>query len=100
MRRVAIRLFRLALCVVLTAIFAAVANAQFKASIQGTVTDNAGSIVPNVTVTLTNTETGQTQQTVATDDGFYRFPGLAPGLYTVSAEMEGFKKKTIEARQS
>ena len=97
MRRAAIRVFRLALCVVLTAIFAVVANAQFKASIQGTVTDNAGSIVPNVTVTLTNIETGQTQQTVATDDGFYRFPGLAPGLYTVSAEIEGFKKKTIEA---
>ena len=97
MRRAAIRLFRLASCVVLTAVFAVVANAQFKASIQGTVTDNAGSIVSNVTVTLTNTETGQTQQTVANDDGFYRFPGLAPGLYTISAEIEGFKKKTIEA---
>ena len=97
MRRAAIRLFRLALCVVLTAFFAVAANAQFKASIQGTVTDNAGSIIPNVTVTLTNNETGQTQQTAANDDGFYRFSGLAPGLYTVSAEIEGFKKKTVEA---
>lgn len=97
MRRTAIRLFRLALCVVLMAIFAAVANAQFKASIQGTVTDNAGSVVPNVSVTLTNNETGQTQKTIASDDGFYKFPGLAPGLYTVSAEIEGFKKKSVEA---
>ncbi len=97
MRPASIRLIRLALCVMLTAVFAVVANAQFKASIQGTVTDNSGSTVPGVAVTLTNTETGQTQQTVATDDGFYRFSNLAPGLYTVSAEKEGFKKQTIEA---
>lgn len=97
MRRASIHLFRLTLCVALTVIFAAVANAQFKASIQGSVTDNSGAIVPSVTVILTNNETGQTQQTVASDEGFFRFSGLAPGLYTVSAEREGFKKQTIEA---
>lgn len=95
MRRASIRFIRLTLCIALTAVFAVVANAQFKASIQGTVTDNTGAIVPNVTVTLTNTETGQTQETVASDEGFFRFSGLAPSLYTVTAEKEGFKKQTI-----
>ncbi len=96
MRQASIHLFYLISCIVLTAFFVIAANAQFKASVQGTVTDNSGAIVSGATVTLTNNETGQTQQNVATDDGFFRFSGLAPGLYTVTAEKEGFKKKTIE----
>jgi Carboxypeptidase regulatory-like domain/TonB dependent receptor len=77
----------------ITAIFA---NAQFKAGIQGTVTDNAGSIVSGATVTLTNKETNQTQQTQSSDGGFYRFSGLAPGQYTVTVEKENFKKQVVE----
>lgn len=96
MRRASIHLFRLILCITLTAIFVVVANAQFRASIQGSITDNTGATVPGVTVILTNPNTGQTQQTVANDDGFFRFSGLAPGFYTVTAEKEGFKKQTVE----
>lgn len=75
---------------------AVVANAQFKASIQGTVTDTTGAIVPNAKVTLTNKETNQTQETTASEDGFYRFSGLAPGLYTVTVEMANFKKRVVD----
>lgn len=96
MRRASIHLFRLILCITLTAIFVVVVNAQFRASIQGNITDNTGAIVPGVTVNLSNPSTGQTQQAVANDDGFFRFSGLAPGLYTVTAEKEGFKKQTVE----
>lgn len=96
MRQASNRFIRLIFCIVLTAVFAVFVNAQFKASIQGTVTDNTGAIVPGVTVILKNNETGQEQQTVANDEGFFRFLGLAPGLYTVNAEKDGFKKQSIQ----
>ena len=66
--------------------------AQFKAGLQGTVTDNNGGVVSEATVTLKNNETNQTQTTTASDSGFYRFSNLAPGSYMVTAEKSGFKK--------
>src|SRR3954463_8082391 len=72
------------------------ASAQFKASIQGTVTDNSGAVVAGATVTVTNRETNRAQQSTTGDDGFYRVTGLPPGHYTVTAELPGFKKQIIE----
>jgi protocatechuate 3,4-dioxygenase beta subunit len=69
-------------------------TAQFNAGLQGTVTDSAGGVVPAATVTLTNTETNRTQTTVTSEDGFYRFTGLAPGLYEIAVEKQGFKKES------
>ena len=51
-----------------------VVNAQFKAGIQGTVTDSGGGLVPEAKVTLTNTETGKTQETTSSGEGFYSCP--------------------------
>jgi hypothetical protein len=72
------------------------ASAQFKASIQGTVTDESGAVVSGATVTVTNLETNRAQTTTTTDDGVYRVTGLPPGRYTVTAELTGFKKAVIE----
>ncbi len=96
MRLAFLRLLRLSCCIGFLAIFSVVAEAQFKAGIQGTVSDSAGAIIPGATVTLTNTETNQTQQTVTSDGGFYRFTGLAPGDYTISVEQENFKKQEVK----
>src|SRR5688500_3221029 len=97
MRQATFQSLRLFCCLAFILVFAAVtANAQFRAAIQGNVTDNAGGTVTAATVTLTSKETGQTQQTQTSDDGFYRFSGLAPGLYTITVEKENFKKKTVE----
>ncbi|MDQ3172825.1 MAG: carboxypeptidase-like regulatory domain-containing protein, partial [Acidobacteriota bacterium] len=71
-------------------------NAQFKAGIQGTVTDSTGGLVPEAQVTLTNSETGKSQTTTASNDGFYRFSSLPPGAYALSAEKTGFKKQVFE----
>jgi len=71
-------------------------HAQFKASIQGTVTDPSGAVVSGATVTVANQETGKSQQTTTSDEGFYKVSGLAPGTYTVTAEISGFKKKVLE----
>ncbi len=76
--------------------FTVPAHAQFRASVQGTVTDATGAIVPGATVTLTNKETNHTQTTTASDSGFYRFPALPPGLYTVTVSRDGFKKQIVD----
>src|SRR5438093_11618188 len=75
---------------------ASTTNAQFKASVQGTVTDTAGAIVSAATVTLTNKETNKSETTTTSDGGFYRFSGLAPGAYTLTVEKESFKKQVID----
>jgi carboxypeptidase family protein/TonB-dependent receptor-like protein len=89
--------FLLALvCTLIVPALGVTANAQFKASIQGTVRDSAGAVVSGATVTAVSVETSKTQQAVTSDEGFYRIDGLAPGTYNVVAELSGFKKKTIE----
>jgi len=80
----------------MVASLAATGNAQFTASIGGTVKDATGAIVSGANVTVTNAETGKSQQTVTGDEGFFRVSGLPPGKYTVSADASGFKKKVIE----
>lgn len=72
------------------------ANAQFRANIQGTVSDPTGAVVPGATVTLTNNETSKTQTTTTSDEGFYRFSGLAPGKYTITGESAGFKRQELK----
>src|SRR5437016_14685191 len=76
-------------------LLAASANAQFRASIQGTVKDTSGAVVPTATVTLTNKETNKSETTTTSDGGFYRFSGLAPGAYTNTVEKQKFKKQVI-----
>ena len=73
-----------------------VVNAQFRATVQGTVTDSTGALVPEATVTLTNKETGAKQTTQSNGDGFYRISGLPPGNYSLQIEKSGFKKQSFE----
>lgn len=97
MRQATFKLIRLASCIALLSVLAVVASAQFRAGIQGVVTDNSGAVVPGASVTLTNKETNQSQQTQSSDEGFYRFAGLAPGLYTITVEKADFKKGVVES---
>jgi hypothetical protein len=69
--------------------------AQFRAGVQGTVTDTAGGTVGGATVTLTSKETNQSQTATTSAEGFYRFTGLAPGFYSLTVEQQGFKKGQI-----
>lgn len=87
---------RLLLLFALVTLFSTAATAQFRAGVQGTVADGSGAIVQGATVTLTNKETNQTQQTTSSDDGFYRFNALPPGVYSITAEKQGFKKALID----
>ena len=72
------------------------ASAQFRASVQGTVADSTGALVPDANVTLTNKETSAKQTTTTNADGFYRISGLPPGTYQLVVEKGGFKRQSFE----
>ena len=62
------------------------------AALRGTVTDPAGAVIPGLTITVRNVDTGR-DYTVETDEsGLYYVPGLPPGSYTLTAEKEGFHR--------
>src|SRR5258708_3250376 len=60
-------------------------------AVSGTVTDPAGAILPNATVTLTNTATADIQNGKTNTSGVYLFPLLKPGEYTVTVQESGFR---------
>ena len=62
-----------------------------EATILGTVTDPSGSVLPNVNVTITNNDTGQSRTLTTSGDGHYLAPSLTIGHYTVKAEASGFE---------
>src|SRR3954463_4716917 len=58
----------------------------------GNITDSSGGSVPGVTVTATEVQTSVARSTVSNEAGHYTFASLPNGKYTVSAELQGFKK--------
>ncbi len=69
--------------------------AQFNASLQGTVQDPSGAVVPGAHVKFVNTGTQATQETTTNDQGFYRFNQLPAGSYTVTVDAQGFQTSTV-----
>ena len=65
-------------------------------SIFGTVTDSTGAVVPNATVTATDTTKGTSVSVQSDASGEYRVQHLIPDTYNVTAEATGFSKKTTE----
>jgi hypothetical protein len=66
-------------------------SGQTLGEISGRVSDSSGSGVPGAALTLTNTSTNATRQAVTGDDGFYDFPDVPPGVYSLKTEHTGFK---------
>jgi len=61
------------------------------ATLGGTVSDASRALIPGVTVTATNTQTGIVSTTITNETGAYNFPSLQSGQYKVSAELAGFQ---------
>src|SRR5947208_8247275 len=60
--------------------------------LSGTITDNTGGVLPGVTVTLKNVDTGSTRSAVTDAAGRYSFTAVPPtGKWTLSAELQGFQ---------
>ncbi|MET0554607.1 MAG: carboxypeptidase-like regulatory domain-containing protein, partial [Vicinamibacteria bacterium] len=64
-------------------------------TILGEVADTTGAVIPGATVTLTNAGTGFTRTVVSDGKGEFTAPSIPTGTYTVTAEMQGFKKVTM-----
>ncbi len=67
------------------------AQSTTNGAISGTVTDPSGAVLPNLTVHLKSTERGFTQEAKTNLQGFYQFPLLEPGTYSVTIAAPGFK---------
>jgi hypothetical protein len=63
-------------------------------SVVGSVKDTAGAVIPNATVTLTNTDEGTVRTAQSGSLGEYRFLDAKAGNYSVSVEAPGFEKWT------
>src|SRR5258705_4397965 len=96
MNRTLSSLVRVVTCGLFLLLFLGSAQAQFKAGIQGTVTDSSGGLIPDAKITLVNTETTKTQETTTSADGFYRLSGLAPAKYKLTIEKAGYKQKVFD----
>ena len=62
-----------------------------RGTVSGTVTDPQNVAISGATVTLTDQEKGVVQTTTTNDAGFYRFPGVDAGRYSVQFTKEGFE---------
>ncbi len=63
--------------------------------IEGTVFDASGAVIPNAKLTIVNTRTHTTVDAQANEQGYYVFPILQPGVYSLTAEAPGFRKGTV-----
>jgi len=69
----------------------AAAQTAGEGSLQGTVTDSTGAVVPNAVVTITNKATGISASQDSTSAGFFNLSPVLPGTYSVQVEAKGFK---------
>jgi hypothetical protein len=70
--------------------------AQNTSTINGRVLDQGDAVLPGVTVTVTNQNTGVARTTVSNDEGVYYLPGLEPGAYNLTTDLPGFAAATRE----
>jgi hypothetical protein len=79
------------------------AHAQdYRARVQGTIVDTGQGALPGVTVKLINDATGVAVERITDEQGRYLFDFVEPGLYTITSELNGFKKaeqKNIRVQQ-
>src|SRR5579871_1558755 len=68
--------------------------AQSTTSLRGTITDPQGAVIPEATVTLTNTENSSKRQVLSNGSGEYQFSQIAPGTYQLTLEKPGFSTLT------
>src|ERR1700733_12345756 len=77
-------------CLLLAASVARAQGVGSSGDITGTVTDSAGAVLPKVTVSVVDTQTGGKRTAVTDGAGQYRVAGLSPSTYEVSAALPGF----------
>ncbi len=88
-------MLRAVLTVILVVVGAVSTAAQGQAingTIEGFVSDESGGVLPGVTITVSNTETGASRTVLTNESGVYRAILLPLGAYKVTAELQGFRR--------
>jgi hypothetical protein len=67
-------------------------SSAVNATIEGIIKDSTGGVLPGVTVTMSNLDTGASRTVVTNEAGLYRAQLLPLGNYRVEAELSGFTK--------
>ncbi len=84
------------LVLIVMALFVLPAHAQYRASLQGTVADSTGAMVPGAQLILTDNETNHALTTKSDGAGNFSFNELAPSTYKLEVTRDGFKKKVLD----
>lgn len=86
-----LRHFRAVFVLLFAAVGIVRAQSAGGATLQGTVTDPTGSVIPDAKITITQHETGIKTSTVTNKDGFFSIPPVSIGNYSVRCEVPGMK---------
>jgi hypothetical protein len=90
-------------CSLLTLLLMAAIAQETRGTLTGSISDPSGASVPGAKVRAVNDQTNIANETLSTADGTYTIPFMLSGTYTVSVEVNGFRKtvrKGIEVRIS
>ena len=77
-------------------LFALTAFGQSTATLQGSVTDPKGDVVPNATITVRNEATSVERAAQTDSDGNYSIASLPVGTYTIEVQAQGFKRDLVQ----
>lgn len=92
-KRISIKFLATAIFCVALGIGQVFAQSIVTGGIQGKITDPQGALVPNATITVTNTGTNSVVTTTSDEDGGYRVNNLQPGTYMVEVTASGLSAK-------
>ncbi len=93
------RALRALLLLIAPLLISSAAWAQYRGSLQGTVTDTQGGVIPGAKLTLTNLQTNETQERSSNDVGVYNFNALPPSTFKLVIEKDGFQTKVLDKLQ-
>jgi hypothetical protein len=72
------------------------AHGQFRASIQGTVVDSTGAVIPGANLTLVNNSTNEKQVRTSNAEGIFSFNALPPDTFKLTVEKDGFQTQVLD----
>ena len=67
-----------------------------RAVIEGAVSDQTGAVIAEARVRIVEKETGLSQEKLTNKDGYYRFPGMPVGSYSVAVSHEKFRTQAVD----
>src|SRR5580704_743753 len=89
---------RTSLIAIFLAVCCPLAHAQIsQATLEGTIKDKSGSVIPGATVTIKNKGTSATRTVTTSPTGEYLVPNLQPAEYELTIGFQGFKTSVISS---